>query len=236
MTIFNEAIILHHATKGKIDRINDSLIAEWPSLYLRPVTNEAGDTVQAIALMWLEDILAEGIEVRQYEVKEVPGVGDLSADASELGFDIESIEMEEEAASGSVVAPVYRAMYRENSSTKRSCGDWLAEWFAGETVRADGKTDIEEVTAIFSTNGLDMTAKWAVSRGHGWAGRFRMNGRQVLEKQVAWNGYVLTGAGVQVDLPKKDLAILKAKHSKWIAKRTKQEEAAQAVADGADEA
>lgn len=232
MTIFTKATIMHHATKAKIDRINDSLVVEWPTLRLQPVMAEDEQTVLSIQLQYHDAPDAEWEAVKDYDFKDVPSVGDLAADAMEAEFDLDAIEADE-GPSGSVVAEKYRVAYREVSSTKRSCGDWLAEWLADETVGADKKTDIDLVMDIFVGNGLDMTAKWAMSRGHGWRGRFRMNGRQVLEKEVAWNGYVRDANGTPVVCPDEELEVLRAKHAKYMAKREKQEAAARAVAEAA---
>ena len=232
MTIFAKTAILHHATKGKIDRTNDSLVVEWPTLQLSPVMADDEQTVEAIELQYRDAVDGEWQTVKEYPLKDVPPVGDLAADAMEAGFDLDAIEPDE-MPSGSVVAEKYRVIYREASSTKRSCGDWLAEWLADLTVGGDKKTDIDLVMDIFAANGLDMGAKWATSRGHGWKGRFRMNGRQVLEKQVAWNGYVVDAEGERHNVPKKDLKILRDKHAKYIAKREKQEAAQEAVAEAA---
>ena len=232
MTIFLKADILHHATKGKVDRVAEALTAEYPALSLAVVRNASGDTVEGVALMW-SDGVAEAQEITRYSVKNVPSVGDLAFACEDAGLDPEAVEIAD-AISGSVVPQVYRKMYKDNSTTGRSCGDWLAEWFAQQTIGASGVTDIKATWSIFVVNGLDMSAKWAQpSETPGWNGRFRMNGRQVLEKQVAWNGFVLGNDGVKHDVPAEDLQILKRKHAKWLDKKAKRENAMEVVGNSA---
>lgn len=233
MTIFNENTVLHHATKGKIDKVAASLAAEYPALGLFPIYEADEMGVAAIALSFRPDVESEFVRFEQYAPKDIPTVAGCAEAAEEAGLDPEAIEIEY-AQSGSVVAETYRLRYKEESTTGRSCGDWLAEWFATQTVSALGNTNIEEVHSIFDVNGLDMTAKWAMAKGsQGWQGRFRMNGRQVLEKRVSKQGFVLDAAGNRHDVPEDALAILQAKHAKWLAKEAKREAAVEAVAEGA---
>lgn len=92
----------------------------------------------------------------------------------------------------------YRAIYREVSSTGQSNGDWLAERLTADTTDADGKMNLDDLLAIFEANGVDLNAKWALARftqSPGWRGRFRMSGRNVLEKIVARDGVYFDGTG-----------------------------------------
>ena len=118
----------------------------------------------------------------------------------------------------------YRQQYRTASSTGQSCGDWLAEQLAGDTLDADGKLNIESLIAVFEANGLDLNASWAVNRSRGWQGRFRMTGRNILEKQVALSGIYHEGDRV-IDAPAEWLASMEQKHGKWLAKQRKLQEA-----------
>ena len=61
-------------------------------------------------------------------------------------------------------------------------------------------------------------------------GRSLANGRQSLEKLVAFRGFVRNAQGAEVALPEGDLAILQRKHAKAIAKMAKAQEAAEATA------
>lgn len=233
MTIFNDTDILHHATKSKIDRIAASLAAEYPVLTLEVVRNESGDTVTGIALVYdYEELTDQGrIEIDVYSPKSVPDVTHLAGACEDAELDPEILLPEESGPSGSIVDASYRKHYREVSSTGRCNGDWLAEELARLTILADGKTDMVNLEQIFIKNGLDLSAKWANARGNGWQGRYRMNGRQVLEKAVVKAGGLYDAHGEFFPADGDWLQVMRTKHAKWLAKEAKKDEAAEKVAE-----
>lgn len=135
-------------------------------------------------------------------------------------------------ASGSIVKETYRKRYKDASTTGQSCGDWLAETLTAWTYDHVNGFNAEEFWAVLEANAIDLTKPWALlfeSGQRGWRGRFRMNGRQVMEKFVALRGFIKQADGTTLDVPEDELAFLRAKHVKWIAK----EEKRQALADEA---
>lgn len=226
---------LHHATRAKAEKLATLLAAEYPLLTLQPIHNEDGSKVTGWAVVHTattgEDDGNEAVTVL-IESDKVPDLADIFDACDEHGIDPEDGADEEEAIGGSIVPEEYRAMYREASSNGQTCGDWLAEWLVNQTHSANG-FDVEHFSAILHTNKVDMTKPWAAlyqSGQKGWIGRYRMNGRQVLEKLVAMRGKVLGANGEQYALPADDLAILRGKHAKWLAKEEKKLAKAEAEA------
>lgn len=219
---------IHHATKAKARRLQATFEADYPVLTLSFVPL-AGDDSRVDYWVVEYDIHDEHAgeydenALRTYDAGvKVPELQDVLAFFDEQGLDPELGF--EEGPSGSIVDDHYRVQYREVSTTKRCNGDWLAEWLAEQTLSGKLELQMETLEAIFSANGLDLTAPWAraaETQSRGWQGRYRMNGRQVLERVVALNGYVKDAAGEQVKVPAPDLAILRGKHAKWIAKQEK---------------
>ena len=214
---FAPTIRMHHATRTKAAKLAAVFEVEYPRLTLHVLEGEEIDhetyTHELGGFIVEHD---EETEIDQWE--KVPDLADVLDRAIEEGLDLESPE-EEEKAPGSVVPEEYRVQYKENSSNGQTCGDWLAEFLVAQTHNGKG-FNVEDFTAILSNNGLDMTAKWAKlpeSGQPGWIGRYRMNGRQVLERLVAERGWVdgITGRFV---VPEADMAILRAKHAKHLAK------------------
>jgi len=209
---------IHHATRAKAERLASLLQAEYPALQLRATHNE--DESQVVG--WLVVATTEGEEQTIYEGDKLPEIADLLDACDEAGIDPEA-GAEEEKPSGSVVQDHYRIQYREASSNKQTCGDWLAERLVADTHGPNGFM-VDDLTAILSANGLDMSAKWAqlpYSGQKGWIGRYRMNGRQVLEKHVAMAGIYIDQTGARVKPHADWLAGMRTKHAKWIAKQEK---------------
>lgn len=232
---------LHHARLKQAQKLATMLDAEYPAIRLNPIRNEIEQVTgwQAFHVAEIEvdsgdepDTTEEMTQV--YEGDKVPTIADLLEQCEELGLDPEGDADEEERVSGSVVREVYRKLYKENSTSGQSCGDWLAEWLTAQTWSPVNGLMVEDLTAILVANGLDMTRPWAKlpeSGQNGWRGRYRMNGRQTLEKHVALNGYVLDAQGNQHEVPEDELAGLRAKHAKWIEKQHKAQQAADALAE-----
>jgi len=220
---------IHHATKAKAERLAALLQAEYPALTLRAVLNEDESQVAG----WAVDAKADEAETQTiYEGDKLPEIADLLDACDDAGIDPEAGAEEERKPSGTVVAEHYRVQYREASSNKQTCGDWLAERLVADTHGPDGFM-VDDFTAILSANGLDMSAKWAqlpFSGQKGWIGRYRMNGRQVLEKTVALEGIYIDHTGAKVTPHADWLAGMRSKHEKWIAKQEKLAALAEATA------
>ena len=223
-----ETVKVHHARRTKAENLQATFASEYPTLSLDCDLNEDESQIVAFVVVVTDD---EGEKHVIIEDQRAPDLADVLDAAIEAGFDPEA-GYEEPKATGSVVDPHYRATYRTASTSGQSCGDWLAEWLDVET-KADGKTVFEDLEALFSANGLDLTAKWAMNRSNGWVGRYRMNGRQVLEKRIAKLGTVADAMGNEHEVPAEFLADLRTKHGKWLAKIAK---AALAKAQAEDDA
>lgn len=97
-----------------------------------------------------------------------------------------------EPAPRTVVKPHYQRLYKEASTSGRSCGDWLAEeidgmFLAGGPSKKDMYFDYDAFASFLVVNEVQLTGKWAeirVTRTPGWQGRFRMNGRLKLEQEI----------------------------------------------------
>ena len=217
---------LHHARLAKVTKLADILAAEYPGLSLVANIGE----LDRVDLFLVTGVDEAGETVAVYEGKEVPELADLLESAEDLGVDPEQGAGDgddEPKASGSVVHEGYRAKYREVSSTKQSCGDWLAEQLAIDTM-ADGQFQVADFDAILSNNSVDRTGAWArlpQSGQKGWVGRWRMNGRQILEKVVALTGVYLDATGAKHEPEAGWLAGMRTKHAKWIEKQAKIEAA-----------
>ena len=214
---------VHHATVGKAIRLADMLAAEYPALSLEGETD---------GLIVTEYRVIAGGETIVSEAG-VPDISDILDACEENGIDPEEApeaeaDDEGERVPSSVVPAEYAQRYREASSTGTTCGDWLAEILV-ELTTVGKRLNVEILTAIFAANGLDMTAKWArlpLTGARGWQGRYRMNGRQVLERIVSERGYLVGPDGVRHEVPADAMAVLRVRHEKWLAKRAKASAAA----------
>ncbi len=216
---------VHHATKAKAIRLMDMLEAEYPGLTLVVTTNEDDSAVTAFATI-AHDEDGEAIEISA-PARTVPDLADLLEECEEQGVDPEAgpeaEEDEELKAGGSVVPEGYRAKYRAASSNGQTCGDWLAEALVADTNGQAG-FQVEDFTQILSLNGVSFKGAWArlpESGQKGWIGRYRMNGRQVLEKVIAERGTYIDLLGHATPVPEGPLADLRTKHAKWLAKQAK---------------
>lgn len=229
-----EGVMIHHATRKSAENMARMLAAEYPALSMRPTFAEDGLKVTGWTIVHTG---SEGEnEIGTYS--KVPQLSVLLDDCEAGGFDPqEEIEAEDEAeeeekrASGSVVDESYRQRYREASSNGQTCGDWLAEFLVSATHSIEG-FHVGDFTELLQRNGVDMNTKWGrlpESGQKGWVGRYRMNGRQVLEKIVAKSGYVVDQFGNPHAAPAEFIATLRAKHAKWLAKEAKREAAAEAA-------
>lgn len=216
-----DATMVHHARLKKASALAEMLDAEYPAIDLIPVI-EDGKVVGWMAEGWTE----EG-QVTIYEGTDLPTLAVLLEACEENDVDPEEGEAEDQGPSGSVVAETYRVKYATASTNGQTCGDWLAETLTTWCHGANG-FHIESFEAMLAANNVDQSGKWAKlpeSGQKGWVGRWRMNGRQALEKAVAWNGTIADPTAVVHEVPEEELAALRAKHAKWIAKQQKLEAA-----------
>lgn len=211
---------MHHATRAKAVRLDEMLQAEYPAVELALVTNEDASQVSYWIITHDDETILEG--------DKVPELADILEACEERGIDPE--EGAEDEVSGSVVPEQYRATYKAASTNGQTCGDWLAEYLTAECHTADGFS-APDFARILETNAVDQSGAWArlpESGQKGWVGRWRMNGRQALEKTIALAGRFVDMAGDPVAMPDGILAGMQAKHAKAIAKAAKLEAALKA--------
>lgn len=224
-TTFYPEVTMHHATRGKALKLATTLEAEYGRLVLLPIV----DNDTAVGFLVVFDL--DGDEEQEvYSGDKVPSLAVVLDTCAEEGLDPTPIEEEEEPrVSGSVVPEKYRSEYRLASTTGRSNGDWLAEQLAIDTLDGKGNFVMDDFVAILEKNAVPLTGKWAALRfggGRGWQGRFRMNGRQVLEKMVVKTRAYVDSTGSTLRPSDEWLADMAAKHGKWLAKEAKREAAA----------
>lgn len=225
-TEFAPTIRMHHATRAKAARLAAALEAEYPRLSLEAIEGDDIDHEKYEYDLGGFQVLIDGEEVLiETEGKEVPDLADVTDAVIDQEIDLTDEEEEgDEVYGGSVVSAKYRETYREVSSNGQSCGDWLAERLVADTTGTDGKIRIDDLTAIFEANGVDLTAKWAMARHtgtRGWQGRYRMSGRIVLEKAVVLTGVYVDQTGAKVTPHVEWVEAMETKHGKWLAKQRK---------------
>lgn len=227
--MFDENHTIHHATRAKAEKLASLLAAEYPAISLEPVANEIGKVTGFLA-HHRDEPSSDPTQIGEFS--KVPELADLMDACEAMGLDPEAQSEEDAGPSGSIVDEAYRRMYKEQSTNGQTCGDWLAEWLTCQVGTGGGLFDKDAFDAILTKSGVDLSARWAqVVGGHGWQGRYRMNGRQTLEKTVSWSGELFDAQGHAVEIPTPFLDAIRGKHAKWIAKRQKKEEAEQAVAN-----
>lgn len=148
-----------------------------------------------------------------YEGADLPNLAQLLEIAAEMGVDPE--EGYEEPKARQIVSPAFKAEYAARGNP-RGCGDWLHE-FLDRCLDMDGKLVEPIFTELLIRNNVPMTGRWASipqRPSNGWQGRYRMSGRQQLEKIVVAVGFVLTEAGEKVEAPRDWLEDKLAKHPK----------------------
>jgi hypothetical protein len=205
--------------------VQRQLASEYPALRLRQVDDED----YRFRVTFTDDAGEHEIVAAQ---DDVPSLADVLDATTAQGFDPEAQDAddaEEEKESGTVVNPRYRALYKERGNPNH-CGDWLAQQLDGRFQRAvevvkpqrDGSEEVEteirfdpeSFIEFLRENEVDLTGRWAELPNvgtPGWQGRFRMNGRQRLEKIVAHRGNLVLDGKV-IDLPQEELDRLRAKH------------------------
>jgi len=219
-------IAMHHATRAKAEKLATTLEAEYGRLSLGVATDD-NDVVTG----WIVTFAADTDEEQEiYSGGKVPSLAVVLDTCAEEGIDPTPAEEEEAPrVSGSVVPESYRSLYRLASTTGRSNGDWLAEQLAIDTLDGKGNFMMDDFIAVLERNAVPLTGKWAALRfggGRGWQGRFRMNGRQVLEKMVVKTRAYVDSTGSTLRPSDEWLADMETKHAKWLAKEAKREAAA----------
>tara|TARA_Y100000310_G_scaffold324866_2_gene387363 strand:+ start:22857 stop:23567 length:711 start_codon:yes stop_codon:yes gene_type:complete len=215
----NDGIEMHHARAKKAVALSRAFEADWYALSLR--VSLADDNSAAFSVVHVDEEENETIVTEPSAT--VPDLADVLDAAQEAGLDADE-GREEQRDSGSVVPEQYRKRYYVESTTGRSCGDWLAETLAVWTLDGNSKLMVEAFEQILRENSVDLDhASWAHSRSPGWQGRFRMSGRIALEKLVAKHGVLYDDQGTKHEVPEEALSILRTKHAKWLAKEEKLE-------------
>ena len=222
-TTFAPTIRMHHATRAKAARLAAMLDAEYPQLSLVAVPGDEIDhEIYEHDLDTFEITVDDGDVV--WTGDKVPELADVLDACAAADIDLTEEEEEEPEYRSTVVPLKYREIYRDVSSTGQSNGDWLAERLTADTTNADGKMNLDDLLRIFEANGVDLNAKWALARftqSPGWRGRFRMSGRNVLEKIVARDGVYFDGTGAKVTPHAEWREAMAEKHAKWLAKEAK---------------
>lgn len=186
-----EGTRVHHATKAKMQRLEDALVAEYPGVELEVECEEDSKDYTLVAFCG---------DARSEWEKEVPALTDVLESLLEQGATEDDLtggedeEDEDEPAPRSVVREEYRQEYRVASTNKQTNGDWLAETLTDLFWDPKEGFNVVGFEALLDHNGVDMSAPWARVLGtKGGAGRFRMNGRQALEKRLCVTGCLKAG-------------------------------------------
>ena len=192
-----------------VQLLSRTLATEYPILSVRVTENGS-----------MANVYYDGdhIELGQFDV--VPSIADLvelcehfNVSAEDEPEFVEVEDEEDEKVAGPVVPDTYKRMYAERGN-RNHCGDWLAKWLEGFS--KGNSFDYVAFDDLLSANGVDKSGKWAtlfMSGAKGWQGRYRMNGRQKLEQQIALTGR-LVWLGSEVDVPISTLAAMEAKYKK----------------------
>lgn len=224
---------VHHARKAKALRLAEVFAAEYTALKLTPLNADGergveGEDERPISGFVVDHsdefgTLTEVLKTTDGKAPELADVLEACADA-----DLDPEGEEEEKSSGSIVKEHYRKLYKESSSNNQTCGDWLAEFLTSECWSVADGFNPDAFMTVLTNNEIDQSRPWAQlyqSGQPGWVGRWRMNGRQAIEKQIAWTGFIIDANGAKHDIPEGPLADLQSKHAKWIAKQEKMEAA-----------
>lgn len=181
--------------------------SEYRRVLLQPSEIEEG--------LWAVCTL-DGEEVIHFDPND--DVDTVFADALE---DAASKELSFEDERDYVVVPIrYKQLYKERGNPNH-CGDWLSIWMDGRFAKlvneGEGTKTVFDAVAFemfLRENGVDMDGKWAslpTSGQKGWEGRYRMNGRQRLEKRMAHTGKLFHG-GAEITIDPDFLNTIVAKH------------------------
>lgn len=220
-------LTIHHATAKKataseialcVSEDGESIVATWNKHVI------AGDNAsQVLAVMIIaKPFLAEyaGIEISiENDTVTIECEGCESAAARVDSFDVlmaEFLDANSEALQAEasdteddedtsdrkvVVAKKYKDEYKARGNPK-NCGDWLAQVLEDHCNTKDG-FHADTFKALLVANNVPMVGKWAglpTSGQKGWVGRWRMNGRQKLERQIATEGKMFDEQGSPINV------------------------------------
>ena len=200
---------LHHATRAKANRLGIIIAPQADGAWDAYDPNEPGVIInKASAKEALAAFITFRAERAEREIAapmvDEPAPAEHEAEETELVQDVEKLPTHWAIA---------RKRYKEASGVSH-CGDWLAQWLDTHFT-GGGDFDWEGFKAMLAENFIDVDhGKWSqlpTSGQAGWQGRYRMNGRQKLGRQVALNGFV-TFNGEDTQVPDADLAKLRIKH------------------------
>ena len=207
-----ETTFRHASAKTALDTaiLGRTLAAEYPAIRLH-------QTEDGLALIGKPD----EDPITGWPDGVVPDLADVLDAAIETGIDPEEGADNEAEAGTVVVATLYKQRYAAGGHPEH-CGDWLAYQLEGAfsiasaTPKGNPTFDTETFTTCLTDNGIELVGKWAalpLSGQPGWQGRYRMNGRQKLERQVASCGELVLH-GETIPVPAEALDVLRAKHPK----------------------
>lgn len=230
---------IHHATKKKAEglgivltEIDGEIEARWPKLN-KVVAHDDAKAALNLAMLY-QRFGEEYRKVRIAPSEAEEGLwATFDANSTEMVLfdpldDIEQVFVDtlefasdndcdiEDTTEHVVVPEHYKQLYKERGNPNH-CGDWLAKWLDGRFLTAGDKKQMFNADAFemfLRENGVDMDGKWASlpqSGQKGWEGRYRMNGRQKLEKRIAHTGK-LVRHGEEIKVPKTVLKELAEKH------------------------
>lgn len=195
------AIKLHHTQRSRAAKFGITLEvkgneveAYWPDRNRRVRGKSGTDAIEAMLEIQREVKEEEHDEMEEVESGDENDTGgrELSAGAEQAEEDVDgdgepvsegegtgdAEGEEEERPSSSVVKEKFRIRYAELGHPSH-CGDWLAEALNNQVKATNGEVDMPRFKLIMDLNEIDMT-KYKTS-GNGWAGRYRMTGRNKLE-------------------------------------------------------
>lgn len=207
----------HTDAKVLVDmaRLNQTLYLEYPGLSVE------WDEENLNFIILFEQTEGETEEIGRHTG--MPDLDDVLQIAEEADIDTANL-LDETEEPGSVVKEKYKLEYAARGNPA-NCGDWLARALTDAFVShhpqtkvgKDGKErtvkgpkvfDIVSFVDCLELNEVDLSGKWAKSYysdnpSKGWQGRFRMSGRQMLEKKVLEHGalYLRVDGKVQKVLP-----------------------------------
>ncbi len=119
------------------------------------------------------------------------------------GIDPEEGFEDEDEPRGNVVPTKYKIEYAARGN-RNHCGDWLSLQLEGQFQNKGGQFNEPDFTQFLIDNGVELVGKWSdlpTSGQRSWEGRYRMNGRQKLERVLVQTGVLhLNGAKIKVDL------------------------------------
>jgi hypothetical protein len=111
------------------------------------------------------------------------------ATAKEAIVEIEALRANDpDRAAGMRALALAKPNYKAKGDVN-NCGDWLAKLLKDHFLEDEGKKkavfQMDDFRACLKANGIALEGRWVENQNPGWQGRFRMNGRQKLERVVA---------------------------------------------------